>query len=334
MGADRRQAHGDGRGDRRRLERPGPGRPAAVAQDQSRGGVVAAASRSGHQQRAEQRVRAAPDLDRSIPSATSTRSCSRSIPTTSAIPTNLDRIFVAGAGDAQVPLSAVVRYERALSPLSIFHSGQFPSSTVSFGLDPDVTLQQATQNIQRAVDELHMPRGHSRRLRGQCRRFRHDARGASRCLILGALVAVYIVLGVLYESLAHPFTIISTLPSAGPRRAAGAADLQHAADRDRVHRHHPADRHRQEERHHDRRLRAGGRTPARPVAGRVDFRGEHRALPADPDDDAGGAAGRRTARRRNRSRHRAAPAARHHHHRRLDRVAGADALHHAGDLSC
>src|SRR5207247_185407 len=72
-------------------------------------------------------------------------------------PTNLDRIFVAGVGAAQVPLSAVVRYERTLSPLSIFHSGQYPSSTVAFNLEPDVTLQQATGNIQRAVDELHMP---------------------------------------------------------------------------------------------------------------------------------------------------------------------------------
>jgi multidrug efflux pump len=129
-------------------------------------------------------------------------------------PTNLDRVFVAGAGAAQVPLSAVVRYERTLSPLSIFHSGQYPSSTVSFGLDPDVTLQQATRNIQRAVDELHMPQGIRAGFEGNAGDFGSTA-GSQPFLILGALVAVYIVLGVLYESLAHPFTIISTLPSAG-----------------------------------------------------------------------------------------------------------------------
>jgi multidrug efflux pump len=129
-------------------------------------------------------------------------------------PTNLDRIYVAGAGDAQVPLSAVVRYERALSPLSIFHSGQFPSSTVSFGLEPDVTLQAATQNIQRAVDELHMPDLIRGSFEGNAGDFGSTARGQP-LLIVGALIAVYIVLGILYESLAHPLTIISTLPSAG-----------------------------------------------------------------------------------------------------------------------
>jgi multidrug efflux pump len=129
-------------------------------------------------------------------------------------PSNLDRIYVAGAGNAQVPLSAVVRYERALSPLSIFHSGQFPSSTVSFALEPDVTLQQATQNIQQAVNELHMPEGILGGFEGNASDFGSTS-GRQPLLIVGALVAVYIVLGVLYESLAHPFTIISTLPSAG-----------------------------------------------------------------------------------------------------------------------
>ncbi|MFX8335563.1 efflux RND transporter permease subunit, partial [Acinetobacter baumannii] len=74
-------------------------------------------------------------------------------------PSNLERIYVAGAGDAQVPLSAVVRYERSLSPLAVFHSQSFPSTTVSFNLLPDVPLEVATSNIQRAVEELHMPEG-------------------------------------------------------------------------------------------------------------------------------------------------------------------------------
>jgi multidrug efflux pump len=129
-------------------------------------------------------------------------------------PTDLDRIFVAGAGDTQVPLSAVVHYQRGLSALAVNHSQSFPSTTVSFNVLPDVPLEVATSNIQRAVDELHMPEG----IRGSFDGNAGDlgkTSGRQPLLILGALVAMYIVLGVLYESLAHPLTIISTLPPAG-----------------------------------------------------------------------------------------------------------------------
>ncbi|ABE62860.1 acriflavin resistance protein [Nitrobacter hamburgensis X14] len=129
-------------------------------------------------------------------------------------PSNLERIFVAGADGVQVPLSAVVRYQRDLSPLAVYHSQSFPSVTVSFNTLPDVELQEATSNIQRAVDELHMPEGIRGSFEGNAADFRKTS-GRQPLLILGALVAVYIVLGVLYESLAHPLTIISTLPSAG-----------------------------------------------------------------------------------------------------------------------
>ena len=129
-------------------------------------------------------------------------------------PSNLERIFVAGANGTQVPLSAVVRYQRGLSPLAVYHSQSFPSTTVSFNLLPDVPLEVATTNIQRAVDELHMPEGIRGSFDGNAGDFNKTA-GRQPLLILGALVAMYIVLGVLYESLAHPLTIISTLPSAG-----------------------------------------------------------------------------------------------------------------------
>ncbi|WP_315703872.1 MULTISPECIES: efflux RND transporter permease subunit [unclassified Bradyrhizobium] len=129
-------------------------------------------------------------------------------------PSNLDRIYVAGSGDTQVPLSAVVHAQRGLSPLAVFHSQSFPSTTVSFNLLPDVTLQAATANIQRAVDELHMPEGIRGSFDGNAGDFAKTS-GRQWVLILFALAAMYIVLGVLYESLAHPFTIISTLPSAG-----------------------------------------------------------------------------------------------------------------------
>jgi multidrug efflux pump len=129
-------------------------------------------------------------------------------------PSNLERIFVAGANDVQVPLSAVVHYQRGLSPLAVFHSQSFPSTTVSFNLLPNVPLEVATTNIQRAVDELHMPEGIRGSFDGNAGDFNKTS-GRQPLLILGALVAMYIVLGVLYESLLHPLTIISTLPSAG-----------------------------------------------------------------------------------------------------------------------
>ncbi|MDO9058253.1 MAG: efflux RND transporter permease subunit, partial [Bradyrhizobium sp.] len=129
-------------------------------------------------------------------------------------PSDLDRIYVAGLDGAQVPLSAVVSTSRTLSPLAVAHSQGFPSTTVSFNTLPGVELAVATASIQRAVDELHMPEG----IRGSFDGAAGDlarTTGRQPLLILGALVAMYIVLGVLYESLAHPLTIISTLPSAG-----------------------------------------------------------------------------------------------------------------------
>jgi multidrug efflux pump len=129
-------------------------------------------------------------------------------------PSNLEHVFVAGANDAQVPLSSVVHYQRGLSPLAVFHSQSVPSTTVSFNLLPDVPLEVATTNIQRAVDELHMPEGIRGSFDGNAGDF-GKTNSRQPLLILGALVAMYIVLGVLYESLVHPLTIISTLPSAG-----------------------------------------------------------------------------------------------------------------------
>ena len=151
-------------------------------------------------------------------------------------------------------------------------------------------------------------------------------------LVLAAIVTVYIVLGVLYESFIHPITILSTLPSAG----AGAlvALLIAGDDIDVIvdHRHHPADRHRQEERHHDDRLRAGGRARGRQAAARGDPSGLPAALPPDPDDHDGGPARRAAADAGQRHRLGTAPAAGRGDRRRPDRQPGADAVHHAGDL--
>ncbi|WP_398465354.1 efflux RND transporter permease subunit [Tardiphaga sp.] len=129
-------------------------------------------------------------------------------------PSDLDRIFVAGANGAQVPLSAIVKVTRTLSALAVYHSQSMPSTTVSFNLLPGVQLDSVTSSIQRAVDELHMPEGIRGGFDGSAGDFNKTA-SRQPLLILGALIAMYIVLGVLYESLMHPLTIISTLPSAG-----------------------------------------------------------------------------------------------------------------------
>ncbi len=129
-------------------------------------------------------------------------------------PTDLDRVFVPAANGAQVPLATVARYERRLSPLSIYHQNQFPSVTFSFALKPNVQLQAALRDVEAAVAELYMPAGIRGGFEGNARDFGASST-AQPLLILGALIAVYIVLGVLYESLVHPLTIISTLPPAG-----------------------------------------------------------------------------------------------------------------------
>jgi hydrophobe/amphiphile efflux-1 (HAE1) family protein len=129
-------------------------------------------------------------------------------------PADLARIYVSGANRTQVPLTAVTKIERGLSPLVVNHQGQFPAITVSFGLAEGTAIEHATRMIDRAVAELHLPDTLHAEYAGDARAYRQSI-GAQPLLIIAALLAVYIVLGVLYESLAHPVTIISTLPSAG-----------------------------------------------------------------------------------------------------------------------
>jgi multidrug efflux pump len=129
-------------------------------------------------------------------------------------PSDLSRVYVAGPGNTQVALSSVARVEKGLAPLVVNHQGQFPAVTISYNVAPGVTLDEATIAIQRAVAELHIPDTLHAEGAGDVRQFRQSAT-AQPLLIVAALLAVYIILGVLYESLAHPLTIISTLPSAG-----------------------------------------------------------------------------------------------------------------------
>jgi multidrug efflux pump len=129
-------------------------------------------------------------------------------------PTDLAHIYVPGSGNAQVPLLAVTKYERGIAPLVVNHQGQFPSVTITYNLAPNALIEDVTRSLEQAVAEMHIPDVVRADFSGDVQAYR-QAVGAQPLLLLAALVAVYIVLGVLYESLAHPLTIISTLPSAG-----------------------------------------------------------------------------------------------------------------------
>ena len=117
-------------------------------------------------------------------------------------------------GGPQVPLTAVIRVTENTAPLVVNHQGPFPAVTLSYNLAPGNTLDQAVRDIDAAMADIHTPAGLRGEMAGDARAFAEQA-SQQPLLILAALLAVYIVLGVLYESLAHPLTIISTLPSAG-----------------------------------------------------------------------------------------------------------------------
>jgi hydrophobe/amphiphile efflux-1 (HAE1) family protein len=129
-------------------------------------------------------------------------------------PTDLTQVYVAGNGSAKVPLSAVAHVERGIAPLVVNHQGQFPSVTITYNIAPNTTIDEATAALEQAVAEMHIPDVIHADFSGDVQAFKRTV-SAQPLLMLAALIAVYIVLGVLYESLAHPLTIISTLPSAG-----------------------------------------------------------------------------------------------------------------------
>jgi multidrug efflux pump len=136
-------------------------------------------------------------------------------------PANINRVFVGGGtaqgvsrGATQVPLAAVARLEKSNTPLSVNHQSQYPAATVTWNLTADTALETAANAVMQAMAEMHLPDTVRTDFAGDMKVFR-DSAASQELLILAALVAVYIVLGVLYESLAHPLTIISTLPSAG-----------------------------------------------------------------------------------------------------------------------
>ncbi len=129
-------------------------------------------------------------------------------------PDFLQRIYVQSPRGLSVPLSAFSKYRDASTPLQLPHQGQFPASTISFNLEDGVSLSDAVAVINKAAIEIGMPASITGKFAGTAQAYQ-DSLDSEPILILTALLAVYIILGMLYESLIHPITIISTLPSAG-----------------------------------------------------------------------------------------------------------------------
>jgi multidrug efflux pump len=129
-------------------------------------------------------------------------------------PDRLNRIFVRGANGVRVPLATFAKFSTEATPLAVTHSGQFPSVTLSFNLPIGVSLGQAVDAINDLQRELGIPARITGRFQGTAQEFQ-AALSNQPLLIAAAIAAVYLVLGILYESYIHPITILSTLPSAG-----------------------------------------------------------------------------------------------------------------------
>ena len=156
-----------------------------------------------------------------------------------------------------MPLSAVVTLSEGNAPVQIGHLGQFPSTSISFNLAKGASLGSAVDEISQAEADIGLPASFNTAYQGALSAFQKSLSN-ELVLIVAAVVAVYIVLGVLYESFLHPITILSTLPSAGVGALARVAPGRRRPRHHRHHRHHPPDRHREEECDHDDRFRARG----------------------------------------------------------------------------
>jgi multidrug efflux pump len=129
-------------------------------------------------------------------------------------PDSLNGIFLKSSTGAMVPLSAIAKFQQQRTALQVNHQGQYPAVTLTFNLAPNVALGDAVTALEKAQAEMNMPSAIHATFQGTAQAFQ-DSLKNEPYLILAALVAVYIVLGILYESLIHPLTILSTLPPAG-----------------------------------------------------------------------------------------------------------------------
>jgi hydrophobe/amphiphile efflux-1 (HAE1) family protein len=129
-------------------------------------------------------------------------------------PNALSRIYATSSSGKEVPLSEFAKITSTVAPIAVNHQGQFPSVTLSFNLPPNVSIGAAVTAIQQATKELHLPASIATSFQGSAQAFQSSL-SSTPILILAALIVVYIILGMLYESTIHPITIISTLPGAG-----------------------------------------------------------------------------------------------------------------------
>ncbi len=129
-------------------------------------------------------------------------------------PVQLDRLWVPGTGGTQVPITSVVHMGRSTAPLAVRHQGQFPSSSISFNLMPGTTQGDAINLVTETASSLRLPDSVHTEFAGNAQ-FLQKSLSTLPFLLVAAIVTIYIVLGILYESLLHPLTILSTLPPAG-----------------------------------------------------------------------------------------------------------------------
>ena len=181
-------------------------------------------------------------------------------------PGKLKDIYIRSSGGGQVPLGAITSTEETTGPLVISHQGQFPATTISFNLAPGESLGKAIKEIDSATQKMGLPASIRSSFQGTAQAFQSSLANES-FLILAALITVYIVLGVLYESYIHPITILSTLPSAGVGALLALLICRTEFSVIALDRHHFADRHCEEKRHYDGRLCPRCRTQGREKPG-------------------------------------------------------------------
>jgi HAE1 family hydrophobic/amphiphilic exporter-1 len=136
------------------------------------------------------------------------------LPRYQAYPADLSMLYVRSAGGQLVPLNAVAKLTRGVGPLTVNHLGQLPAVTISFNLRPGVALGDAVAQVEKLHRELRLPATLSTSFQGTAQAFEASLQGLG-LLVLAAIVVIYLVLGILYESFIHPITILSGLPSAG-----------------------------------------------------------------------------------------------------------------------
>jgi multidrug efflux pump len=174
-------------------------------------------------------------------------------------PEGLKSIYLRPTSGVVVPLSAVAHSEPTTAPLAVAHQGEFPAVTLSFNLAPGVAISDAVKAINQMEQNIGMPGTIRGSFSGTLQAYQSSL-ASEPLLIITALLAVYIVLGILYESYIHPITILSTLPFGWCWGCARSFDRANGSQCDRPNRNHSINRDREEERDHDDRLCASGGT--------------------------------------------------------------------------